>query len=104
MIERNIIVSNSHGSLTYDDYVQFAIECYNCWNCLVVKNVDLIIEYEIDDKSTLRNTNKHWIYGMLAENYSCLEIYTFAEEILKCKNYIVARIRDGKIIGTIGIV
>lgn len=105
MIKRNIIVSNVHGLLTYDDYVRFAIECYRHWNCIDVKNVDLIAEYEIGNKkNTLINTNNQWIYGMLEENPGCFEIYSFAEETLKCKNYIVARIRGGKIIGNIGIV
>lgn len=104
MIKRNIIVSNVHGLLTYDDYVRFAIECYRYWNCLDVKNVDLIVEYEIDNKNTLRNTNKQWIYGMLEENSTFEQTSKFAEETLKCKNYIVARIRGRKIIGNIEIV
>ena len=94
---RNILVQGNN-CLSKENYIDFIEQCYQAWQCMPVKNVDLIIEYQTNfEEWTLRNTNKEYIWGMEDDKPSIDETCNFAETQLHVKNYIIARFRDGKL-------
>ena len=99
-MKRYILIQGSN-CLSKENYIEFIKQCYNAWQCTPVKNVDLIIEYQreaLDNSLTLKNTEKEWVYGIPYENMSIDEICNFVESELHCDNYLIARIRNRKVI------
>lgn len=94
-MKRDILVQGN-DCLTRENYIDFIEQCYQAWQCIPVKNVDLIIEYQADfEEWFLRNTDKEYIWGMQDDNPSIDETCNYAETQLHVKNYIIARFRDG---------
>lgn len=92
---RNIIVQGNN-CLTKENYIDFINQCYQAWQFVPVKKVDLIIEYQSDfEERTLRNTYEEYIWGMHGDEPSIDETCEFAETQLHVKKYIIARFRDG---------
>lgn len=97
-MDRDIIVYGSE-ELSTADYIKFAKKCFEAWNAMPVKDIDLIVEFQSGFKSpTLRNTPYEWIYGMAPCSNSFEKICKFAETELHCLNYIVAKIRNGEVV------
>ena len=94
-MKRDILVQGNN-CLTRENYIDFIEQCYQAWQCVPVKNVDLIIEYLADyEEWTLRNTNEEYLWGMADNEPTIDETCNFAETQLHIKKYIIARFRDG---------
>lgn len=94
-MKRDILVQGNN-CLSKENYIDFIEQCYQAWQCVPVKNADLIIEYQADHKEcTLRNTNEEYLWGMEDDKPSIYDTCEFAETQLHVKNYIIARFRGG---------
>lgn len=94
---RNIRIQGTNG-LTKENYIEFINQCYQAWQFVPVKDVDLIVEYQINDNdcALVSNSNKY-VWGMHGDNISIYDMMDFAEKELHCEHYIIARIQDSNI-------
>lgn len=93
---RRDITVQGNNCLTRENYIDFIEQCYQAWQWVPVKNVDLIIEYQVNFKDWfLRNTFMEYIWGMHGDEPTIDETRNFAETQLHVEKYIIARFRDG---------
>ena len=101
---KRYITVQGNKQFTTENYEDFVYQCYNTWQIFPVSNVDLIIEYKVEiqetDRRILINTEDMWIYGVSDLLLTLDEMcdYAIVNLNLNCKNYIVAKIRNKKIV------